>query len=130
MVRRSILAVIVLGALVTACGGEAGTSTTGPGATTVATTTSAPITTTTGASAAVDVSGFAFHPADMTVAVGTTVTWTNGDSVTHTATSDTGVWSASLPAGGSADFTFDTPGVYTYHCAIHSSMTATITVTP
>ncbi len=128
--RRSIVATIVLGVLMVACGGTAGSGTTAPGTVAPTTTSSAPTTTTPVATAAVDVSGFAFHPVDLTIAAGTTVTWTNDDSVTHTTTSDTGVWSSSLSAGATAQVVFDTPGVFTYHCAIHSSMTATITVTP
>jgi plastocyanin len=35
---------------------------------------------------AVSISGFAFHPPSVTVNVGDTVTWTNNDTVAHTAT--------------------------------------------
>ena len=67
----------------------------------------------------------------LTVAVGTTVTWTNNDSIAHTATSDTGVWdSGILSPAQSFSFTFAQAGTYPYHCAIHgvASMSGTIVV--
>ncbi len=80
--------------------------------------------------AAVTISGFAFSPASLTITAGTTVTWTNQDSATHTATADDGSWdTGDIAQGASASVTFDTPGTYTYHCTIHPNMVATITVT-
>lgn len=77
----------------------------------------------------VTIKGFSFQPAALTVPVGTTVTWTNEDSVDHTSTSDTGVWnSGHLGTGQSFSFTFKRPGTFSYHCAIHPDMKATIVV--
>ena len=39
---------------------------------------------------AVTIQNFAFTPAAITVAAGTTVTWTNKDAATHTVTSNAG----------------------------------------
>jgi plastocyanin len=79
---------------------------------------------------AVTIAGFAFSPASLTIEAGTTVTWTNQDSVTHTATADDGSWNTgNIAQGQSASITFDTPGTFTYHCSIHPNMTASITVT-
>ncbi len=67
----------------------------------------------------------------LTIPVGTMVTWTNNDSVAHTATSDTGVFdSGPIPPGGSYSYTFMTPGTFPYHCAIHgaASMSGTVQV--
>jgi plastocyanin len=51
------------------------------------------------------------------------------DAVAHTVTSDTGVWdSGTLATGQSYSHTFDQPGTYPYHCAIHPFMKATIIV--
>ncbi len=75
----------------------------------------------------VDIRGFAFNPAPVTVTAGASVTWRNGDGVTHTATGaafDTG----RLAGGQSGTITFATPGAFTYACAIHASMRGTITV--
>ena len=80
-------------------------------------------------STAIVIQNFAFQPATMTVAVGTTVTWTNMDAVAHTTTSDTGVWnSGTLSAGMSFHYTFNTPGTFPYHCMIHPNMHGTIVV--
>lgn len=77
----------------------------------------------------VTIAGFAFSPADLTVPVGTAVTWTNNDSTTHTATSDDGSFDCGLISGGqSFTFTFSTAGTFSYHCKIHPSMVAKITV--
>jgi len=71
----------------------------------------------------------AFAPDDLTVAAGTTVTWTNGDSVEHTSTSDANGWnSGAVAPGGRFSFTFQTPGTFSYHCAIHSGMIGTVVV--
>ncbi|MES2211056.1 MAG: plastocyanin/azurin family copper-binding protein [Chloroflexota bacterium] len=74
----------------------------------------------------------AFQPADLTVKVGTTVTWTNKGQRGHTvSTSDGGFGSdGTLKSGATYSRAFDTAGTFAYFCAIHSSMKATITVTP
>jgi plastocyanin len=81
------------------------------------------------AGSTVSIASFSFQPAALTVAVGTTVTWTNNDSARHTVTADDGSFkSGTLGKGGTFSQTFATPGTFAYHCAFHSSMTATITV--
>jgi plastocyanin len=71
----------------------------------------------------------AFSPNRLTVAKGTTVTWQNNDNVTHTSTSDTGLWdTGNIAPGGSKDVTFSNAGTFNYHCTIHASMTGTIIV--
>ena len=103
------------------------TTTSAPTTTAEAPTTEAPTTTAGGAS--INIAGFAFHPDDITVVAGTTITWTNGDGPSHTTTSDEEGWdSGVLASGDSFELVLDTPGVFTYHCNIHPSMTATITV--
>lgn len=78
---------------------------------------------------AIDIQGFAFNPPQLEISAGTTVTWTNNDSATHTVTADDGSFdSGNLDTGATFSQTFDTPGTYTYHCNIHPSMTATIVV--
>src|SRR5262245_30716403 len=42
----------------------------------------------------------AFNPADLEVAVGTTVTWTNTDSVSHTSTSNASGWDSGIISPG------------------------------
>jgi plastocyanin len=73
----------------------------------------------------------AFGANPLTVTAGSTVTWTNGDTMAHTATSDTGVFdSGILLPNGSFSFTFNNAGSFPYHCTIHgaASMSGTITV--
>lgn len=77
----------------------------------------------------IQIKGMNFHPDRVTVAPGTTVTWTNDDSFAHTATSDTKLWdSGLLQPGKSFSHTFDRPGSFPYHCAVHTFMTGTVTV--
>jgi len=83
----------------------------------------------TGGGPSVAVENFNFVSADLTVAVGSTVVWTNHDDVEHTVTaSDNSFSSPSIPTDGQFSFTFGTPGTYTYFCAIHPFMTARVTV--
>jgi len=71
----------------------------------------------------------AYNPNPVNVAVGTTVRWTNTDSVAHTSTSDNNTWnSGTLGAGAHFDFTFQNAGNFPYHCAIHPGMVGTIVV--
>jgi plastocyanin len=79
----------------------------------------------------VSIANFAFSPATLTVKKGTTVTWTNNDSTTHTVTADSGNGpnSEQLAPGKTYDFTFNTVGTFNYHCSIHTSMHGTVTVT-
>jgi amicyanin len=87
----------------------------------------------TGASAVI-LQDLAFSPTSVTVKKGTTVTWTNHDSVKHDVESDTdspagGLDSPLLAKGEQFSFTFDTAGTYKYHCNPHPFMKATVTVT-
>jgi plastocyanin len=78
---------------------------------------------------AVKIAGFAFAPSTVTVKVGDSVQWTNGDGASHTATADDGSWDTGTIAGGTSKaLTFDTAGTFAYHCAIHSSMHGTLVV--
>ena len=81
------------------------------------------------ASAAVSLENFSFKPSDMTVSVGTEVTWTNNDSVAHTITvDDNSFGSGDLSKGDTFKHTFESAGTFNYHCSIHTSMKGKITV--
>lgn len=69
-----------------------------------------------------------FSPTPLTVAAGTTVTWGNNDSTTHTTTADGGNWNQTFTPGTTTAVKFDTPGTYSYHCSIHPFMKGTIVV--
>ena len=71
---------------------------------------------------------FSFTPNSLTVKVGTKVTWTNHDSVTHTVTANQGAFTSPVLPGSSFSFTFTKAGTYAYHCMIHPYMMATIVV--
>jgi len=71
----------------------------------------------------------AYSPSPVTVAPGATVRWSNDDSITHTTTSNTAVWtSGNISPGSFFDVTFQTAGTYAYHCAIHPGMVGTVVV--
>jgi len=94
------------------------------------------------------IENFAYNPADITVPVGTTVTWTNEDDVGHTVTEgdpnspkpvNLRVFDSSgevltgkvalIGPGQSWSYTFTTPGIYEYYCIVHPYMIGQITVT-
>lgn len=78
---------------------------------------------------AVTIQNMAFSPTTLTVKVGDKVTWTNQDSVGHSATADDNSFDTGVIAQGqSGSNTFTKAGTYTYHCKVHPSMTATIIV--
>ena len=80
---------------------------------------------------AININNFAFSPKEMTVAVGTTVTWTNKDEEPHTvvnAASPPEFKSTALDGGDTFSFKFTKPGTYRYFCSVHPFMTGTITV--
>ncbi|MBI2078676.1 MAG: nitrite reductase, copper-containing [Euryarchaeota archaeon] len=71
-----------------------------------------------------------YMPATLTVAVGSTVTWTNKDPVGHTVTpTDKALWGTDgsgdaqtkwLTKGQSWSFTFTKPGTFEYYCIPHA----------
>ena len=71
-----------------------------------------------------------FSPNPIRITAGSTVTWTNATGPTHTATSDSGAWSTGNigPGATSGPVTFNSVGTFTYHCAIHSTMTGSVIV--
>lgn len=86
----------------------------------------------TAATDSVQISNFAFSPAKITVKKGTTVTWTNKDSTTHTVTENdgqSGPNSGPLQNSKSYSFTFSTAGTFKYICSIHPSMAGEVVVT-
>jgi len=75
------------------------------------------------------IQNMAFSPAILTVAAGSTVTWTNKDAMNHTVTSDSTLFnSGNVVVNGVYSYTFTTVGTYSYHCSIHPSMTAKVIV--
>ena len=72
---------------------------------------------------------FYFSPAKITVEPGTTVTWVNKGRHPHTVTSFDGQFeSGTLWPGESYNVTFKGHGTIGYYCAIHPSMTGSVSV--
>lgn len=74
-----------------------------------------------------------FEPALITIAVGTTVTWENTDSLAHTVTSGTrgsatGDFDVTLSPGEAYSHVFDELGTFEYHCTLHPGMDGIVIV--
>jgi plastocyanin len=129
--RLVVLSAVVM--LATACGG--GSSTPAPTPTPTPTPTPAP-TPAPGQSSTVSIpagaqslGNQAFVPDELDVAMGTTVTWTNTDTIAHTSTSDASGWnSGTLAPGAQFSFAFQSAGTFAYHCAIHPGMVGKVVV--
>lgn len=78
--------------------------------------------------------GQSYSPGNLEIEAGTTVTWTNQSSMTHTVTSgsdrtaDGTFDSGNLSQGDTFSYTFNEVGEFDYFCIPHENMTATITV--
>jgi plastocyanin len=99
-----------------------------PAPTPAAPTTAQP--TSTPAAVAVEISGFAYNPATITIPKGTTVVWTQKDNVSHTVTiaSGSGFDSGPLSQGQTFKYTFNKAGTFDYGCSIHPYMSGKIMV--
>jgi plastocyanin len=75
---------------------------------------------------------FDFSPRRLTVAAGTTVTWSNTGQRPHTATDRGGTFDTKPVApGASAEVTLSTPGTYFYFCRINpAKMNGVLVVEP
>jgi plastocyanin len=77
---------------------------------------------------------FAYSPSTLTVSKGATVTWTNGDDITHTVTAgapgqEEARFEGRLDGKGAAyRHTFAEPGRYPYYCDRHQAMVGEILV--
>ncbi len=83
------------------------------------------------APAEVKIDNFSFTPPTLTVAVGTTVTWSNRDDIPHTVVSTDDAKSFKskvLDTDEKFSFTFSKPGAFPYFCSIHPKMTAKVIV--
>jgi plastocyanin len=75
--------------------------------------------------------GFAFAPAELIIAPGDVVVWSNADLAPHTATALSGHWDTGEIAGdAAASVTFEEPGEHRYACAFHPRMTGRVRVAP
>jgi plastocyanin len=85
-----------------------------------------------GGSTLIAIRDFSFQANDVRVLAGSSVTWLNCEPAgrpSHDSHSDQGVWQSPLLAPGETfTRTFDTPGVFPYHCDPHPFMLGTVTV--
>jgi len=66
---------------------------------------------------------FVFSPTNLTISLGETVKWTNGNATVHDTTQITNLWpqrKLTNSPPGTFSFTFSNAGAYPYFCAIHS----------
>lgn len=81
------------------------------------------------ANAEVKIDNFSFGPPEITVAVGTTVIWTNRDDIPHTVVSTDGVFKSKVrDTDEKFSYTFTKAGTYPYYCSVHPKMTGKILV--
>ena len=81
--------------------------------------------------AQITIENFKFVPETLTVAPGTTVTWTSKDEEPHNIVSidqPRRFRSPAVEEGDKFTFVFNEPGTYKYICAVHPHMEGTIIV--
>lgn len=79
--------------------------------------------------ATVHIRNFAFVPATLTVAAGTTVRFVNDDAEAHTVTAAGGTFnSEGIDGGASWSYRFATAGRFDYFCALHPYMRGAVVV--
>jgi len=78
----------------------------------------------------ISIDNFTFNPKQLTVKVGTTVTWTNHDDIPHGIASSSNAFTRSKPltTDDTFSFTFTTPGTYQFFCYLHPTMVGTVVV--
>ena len=121
-----LLACMALGLVVAGCGDDDDEDEGGGGAAT----TEQPGDEGGGGGAEVAMEGIQFDPAEVTVAVGDTVTWTNNDSVGHDVTGDDfeSGEAGGLGNGDTFEHTFEEAGTFEYVCTVHPGMEGTVKV--
>ncbi len=79
--------------------------------------------------AKVSIANFAFTPAEITIAPGESVIWTNDDGAPHgLAYHDDAKGTDLLLPGAGFSRRFDRPGTYDYNCSVHPYMTGRVVV--
>jgi plastocyanin len=77
----------------------------------------------------VDIRNLRFTPDPISIPVGGTLMWTNGDGFAHTVKGDAAPFASGvLDHNETFTQTFDTPGTYDYHCTLHPFMRGTVVV--
>ena len=117
--KAALAAGLMLGLLVTACGGSSGEATPAKAAQ---------------GNREVIIEMFRFQPASLRVEAGSTVVWTNRDQILHTVTAGTpgspsGAFDGQLDGSGSSfSNVFTQAGTFAYFCARHNAMLGEVQV--
>jgi plastocyanin len=77
----------------------------------------------------ITIDNFTFTPKELTVAVGTTVTWANHDDIPHNVVDKNKTFrSKALDTDDSFTYTFATAGTFDYFCGLHPHMVGQVIV--
>ncbi|HWF84238.1 MAG TPA: cupredoxin domain-containing protein [Vicinamibacterales bacterium] len=72
----------------------------------------------------------AFNPNSITISAGSTVTWMNNDTATHSVVADSGAFnSGAIAPGGSYSYAFPSAGTFSYHDSANANMKGVVNVT-
>jgi plastocyanin len=124
------IATVSIALVLAACGGGTSTPTTAGAGATSGTAAEAPCADSTGTTVVATSVADNTWTQPLSAKVGDVITWSNGDTVPHKVALDDGscAMSANIPGGGSKSLVFSKAGTYPFHCAVHSSMKGTITI--
>jgi plastocyanin len=115
-------------------GGSSGSSSSSSTSASSAPASSSPAPSSSGSVVKVVMKNIQYSPKTITVKKGTTVEWTNDDSLNHDVTKASGPGPAftsgtgNIGSGGTYKQTFNVAGTIQYHCTVHPGMTGTIVV--
>lgn len=114
---RMLVAVLVVGVLAGACGGDDAPDASAGGDE--------------GGAVTLTAADFAFSPADISAGAGDTIEFTNEDDTEHSFTSEEAGLDEDAEAGGSVSISLADvePGSYDYVCKYHPEMTGSLEVT-
>jgi plastocyanin len=74
------------------------------------------------------IQGSTLIPAEITVAVGTFIIWTNNNGIAETVTSKSGLFDAIINSNGTYGYRFSTSGTFEYYSKINPGITGKVIV--
>jgi plastocyanin len=76
----------------------------------------------------ISIQGSALNPAEMTVTVGTLITWTNNNGIAESITSKSGLFDGIISSNGNYSYLFSTSGTFEYYSRMNPSITGKVIV--
>ena len=76
----------------------------------------------------ISIQGSVFSPAEITIAAGTIITWTNNNDVAESVTDKSGHFDGIISSNGTYSYLFSTPGTFQYFSRMNPTMTGKIIV--